>query len=174
MIACPGFSAAGLESTYASSFSSPFLIKWNKHKSGGGNRSGSFQSVEVLCFRDRTMQGARDVAHSIIFEVKLPEMAFSPGNWQVFANVYNEWPETLLPASQWPKRRHSSLRGQCESLPGAEGNCGQPWAEAEFAGSFSSGLFQSGRCFSSFMFICLVFDQHEIFIHASSSRKLIN
>uniref|UniRef100_A0A8I6GGN5 Ubiquitin-like modifier-activating enzyme ATG7 n=1 Tax=Rattus norvegicus TaxID=10116 RepID=A0A8I6GGN5_RAT len=40
--------------------------------------SGSFQSVEVLCFRDRTMQGARDVTHSIIFEVKLPEMAFSP------------------------------------------------------------------------------------------------
>ncbi|XP_029391207.1 ubiquitin-like modifier-activating enzyme ATG7 isoform X1 [Mus pahari] len=40
--------------------------------------SGSFQSVEVLCFRDRTMQGARDVRHSIIFEVKLPEMAFSP------------------------------------------------------------------------------------------------
>ncbi|MEJ1279805.1 autophagy related 7 [Cricetulus griseus] len=42
------------------------------------SRSGSFQSVEVLCFRDRTMQGTRDVAHSIIFEVKLPEMAFSP------------------------------------------------------------------------------------------------
>uniref|UniRef100_A0A8C8YCQ5 Ubiquitin-like modifier-activating enzyme ATG7 n=1 Tax=Prolemur simus TaxID=1328070 RepID=A0A8C8YCQ5_PROSS len=40
--------------------------------------SSSFQSVEVLCFRDRTMQGARDVTHSIIFEVKLPEMAFSP------------------------------------------------------------------------------------------------
>ncbi|XP_050004260.1 ubiquitin-like modifier-activating enzyme ATG7 isoform X2 [Alexandromys fortis] len=40
--------------------------------------SSSFQSVEVLCFRDRTMQGARGVAHSIIFEVKLPEMAFSP------------------------------------------------------------------------------------------------
>nr|BAE42750.1 unnamed protein product [Mus musculus] len=40
--------------------------------------SGSFQSVEVLCFRDHTMQGARDVTHSIIFEVKLPEMAFSP------------------------------------------------------------------------------------------------
>ncbi|XP_064218093.1 ubiquitin-like modifier-activating enzyme ATG7 isoform X3 [Aotus nancymaae] len=40
--------------------------------------SSSFQSVEVLCFRDRTMQGARDVVHSIIFEVKLPEMAFSP------------------------------------------------------------------------------------------------
>ncbi|XP_004466412.1 ubiquitin-like modifier-activating enzyme ATG7 isoform X2 [Dasypus novemcinctus] len=40
--------------------------------------SSSVQSVEVLCFRDRTMQGARDVTHSILFEVKLPEMAFSP------------------------------------------------------------------------------------------------
>uniref|UniRef100_A0A8C9C5E9 Ubiquitin-like modifier-activating enzyme ATG7 n=1 Tax=Phocoena sinus TaxID=42100 RepID=A0A8C9C5E9_PHOSS len=40
--------------------------------------SSSFQSVEVLCFRDRTLQGMRDVTHSIIFEVKLPEMAFSP------------------------------------------------------------------------------------------------
>ncbi|XP_037657967.1 ubiquitin-like modifier-activating enzyme ATG7 isoform X5 [Choloepus didactylus] len=40
--------------------------------------SSSFQSVEVLCFRDRTMQGTRDVTHSILFEVKLPEMAFSP------------------------------------------------------------------------------------------------
>ncbi|EHB15584.1 Autophagy-related protein 7 [Heterocephalus glaber] len=43
-----------------------------------GDRSSSFQSIEVLCFRDRTMQGARDVTHSIIFEVRLPEMAFSP------------------------------------------------------------------------------------------------
>uniref|UniRef100_A0A8C2RQF5 Ubiquitin-like modifier-activating enzyme ATG7 n=1 Tax=Capra hircus TaxID=9925 RepID=A0A8C2RQF5_CAPHI len=40
--------------------------------------SGSFQSVEVVCFRDRTLQGVRDVTHSIVFEVKLPEMAFSP------------------------------------------------------------------------------------------------
>uniref|UniRef100_A0A8C3WW07 Ubiquitin-like modifier-activating enzyme ATG7 n=1 Tax=Catagonus wagneri TaxID=51154 RepID=A0A8C3WW07_9CETA len=40
--------------------------------------SSSFQSVEVLCFRDRTLQGLRGIAHSIIFEVKLPEMAFSP------------------------------------------------------------------------------------------------
>uniref|UniRef100_A0A2K5DR64 Ubiquitin-like modifier-activating enzyme ATG7 n=1 Tax=Aotus nancymaae TaxID=37293 RepID=A0A2K5DR64_AOTNA len=40
--------------------------------------SSSFQSVEVLCFHDRTLQGVRDVVHSIIFEVKLPEMAFSP------------------------------------------------------------------------------------------------
>ncbi|XP_074200431.1 ubiquitin-like modifier-activating enzyme ATG7 isoform X4 [Camelus bactrianus] len=40
--------------------------------------SSSFQSVEVLCFRDRTLQGVRDITHSIVFEVKLPEMAFSP------------------------------------------------------------------------------------------------
>ncbi|XP_028906628.1 ubiquitin-like modifier-activating enzyme ATG7 isoform X3 [Ornithorhynchus anatinus] len=42
--------------------------KWSSH----------FQTVEVLCFRDRTMQGVRDITHSIIFEVKLPQMAFSP------------------------------------------------------------------------------------------------
>ncbi|XP_067907947.1 ubiquitin-like modifier-activating enzyme ATG7 isoform X2 [Heterodontus francisci] len=37
---------------------------------------GSFlDSLEVLCFRDRTMQGVRDTQHSIIFEVKLPQMA---------------------------------------------------------------------------------------------------
>lgn len=35
------------------------------------------------------MQGLRDVAHSIIFEVKLPEMAFSPGNLPIFENAYN-------------------------------------------------------------------------------------
>ncbi|XP_069062758.1 ubiquitin-like modifier-activating enzyme ATG7 [Pleurodeles waltl] len=33
------------------------------------------RSVEVLCFRDRTMQGVRDIKHSIIFEVNLPYIA---------------------------------------------------------------------------------------------------
>ncbi|XP_064930898.1 ubiquitin-like modifier-activating enzyme ATG7 isoform X9 [Columba livia] len=37
------------------------------------------QSVEVLCFRDRTMQGVRDITHSIIFEIKLPERVLGPG-----------------------------------------------------------------------------------------------
>ncbi|POI30206.1 hypothetical protein CIB84_006044, partial [Bambusicola thoracicus] len=37
------------------------------------------QSIEVLCFRDRTMQGVRDITHSIIFEIKLPQGAFGPG-----------------------------------------------------------------------------------------------
>ncbi|XP_059571931.1 ubiquitin-like modifier-activating enzyme ATG7 isoform X6 [Alligator mississippiensis] len=35
-------------------------------------------SVEVLCFRDRTMQGVRDVTHSILFEIKLSQLALSP------------------------------------------------------------------------------------------------
>ncbi|KAG8128229.1 putative Ubiquitin-like modifier-activating enzyme ATG7 protein, partial [Naja naja] len=38
---------------------------------------GLLQSVEVLCFRDRTMQGARDISHSILFEVKLPQLTSS-------------------------------------------------------------------------------------------------
>ncbi|XP_069795970.1 ubiquitin-like modifier-activating enzyme ATG7 isoform X4 [Narcine bancroftii] len=41
---------------------------------------GSFlDSLEVLCFRDRTMQGVRDIRHSIIFEIKLPQMASPTG-----------------------------------------------------------------------------------------------
>ncbi|XP_060036690.1 ubiquitin-like modifier-activating enzyme ATG7 isoform X2 [Erinaceus europaeus] len=40
--------------------------------------SGSIQAMEVICFRDRTLQGMRSVAHSIIFQVRLPEIAFSP------------------------------------------------------------------------------------------------
>ncbi|XP_072521960.1 ubiquitin-like modifier-activating enzyme ATG7 [Salminus brasiliensis] len=33
--------------------------------------------VEVLCFRDRTLQGARSVQHSIIFQVRLPSLSLS-------------------------------------------------------------------------------------------------
>ncbi|NXW28973.1 ATG7 enzyme, partial [Phaetusa simplex] len=41
------------------------------------------QSVEVLCFRDRTMQGVRDITHSIIFEIKLPEKPLGPAvGWE--------------------------------------------------------------------------------------------
>uniref|UniRef100_A0A8C5X7R0 Ubiquitin-like modifier-activating enzyme ATG7 n=1 Tax=Malurus cyaneus samueli TaxID=2593467 RepID=A0A8C5X7R0_9PASS len=36
------------------------------------------QRVEVLCFRDRTMQGVRDITHSIIFEIQLPETPLGP------------------------------------------------------------------------------------------------
>lgn len=43
-------------------------------------RGSVLQSVEVLCFRDRTMQGVRDITHSIIFEIKLPERVLGPGN----------------------------------------------------------------------------------------------
>uniref|UniRef100_A0A8B9KW20 Ubiquitin-like modifier-activating enzyme ATG7 n=1 Tax=Astyanax mexicanus TaxID=7994 RepID=A0A8B9KW20_ASTMX len=33
--------------------------------------------VEVLCFRDRTLQGARSVQHSIVFQVRLPAFVLS-------------------------------------------------------------------------------------------------
>ncbi|KAL6464784.1 hypothetical protein MHYP_G00271010 [Metynnis hypsauchen] len=33
--------------------------------------------VEVLCFRDRTLQGIRSVQHSIVFQVKLPSLSQS-------------------------------------------------------------------------------------------------
>ncbi|KAM4651994.1 ubiquitin-like modifier-activating enzyme ATG7 [Discoglossus pictus] len=35
--------------------------------------------VEVICFRDRTMQGERDIKHSIIFQIKLPQMSLNQG-----------------------------------------------------------------------------------------------
>uniref|UniRef100_A0A3B5AB76 Ubiquitin-like modifier-activating enzyme ATG7 n=1 Tax=Stegastes partitus TaxID=144197 RepID=A0A3B5AB76_9TELE len=39
------------------------------------NQWGSrVDTVEVLCFRDRTLQGSRSIQHSIIFQVKLPEL----------------------------------------------------------------------------------------------------
>ncbi|XP_077181803.1 ubiquitin-like modifier-activating enzyme ATG7 [Paroedura picta] len=34
-------------------------------------------TVEVICFRDRTMQGARDISHSTIFEIELPQVTLS-------------------------------------------------------------------------------------------------
>ncbi|NWS13812.1 ATG7 enzyme, partial [Pachyramphus minor] len=42
------------------------------------NWGNILQTVEVLCFRDRTMQGVRDVTHSIIFEIKLPDKPLGP------------------------------------------------------------------------------------------------
>uniref|UniRef100_A0A3Q3ARG7 Ubiquitin-like modifier-activating enzyme ATG7 n=1 Tax=Kryptolebias marmoratus TaxID=37003 RepID=A0A3Q3ARG7_KRYMA len=33
--------------------------------------------VEVLCFRDRTLQGSRSIQHSLVFRVKLPELPSS-------------------------------------------------------------------------------------------------
>uniref|UniRef100_A0A8C4GKU8 Ubiquitin-like modifier-activating enzyme ATG7 n=1 Tax=Dicentrarchus labrax TaxID=13489 RepID=A0A8C4GKU8_DICLA len=39
------------------------------------NRWGSkLDTVEVLCFRDRTLQGSRTIQHSLIFQIKLPEL----------------------------------------------------------------------------------------------------
>uniref|UniRef100_A0A7N6AQ76 Ubiquitin-like modifier-activating enzyme ATG7 n=1 Tax=Anabas testudineus TaxID=64144 RepID=A0A7N6AQ76_ANATE len=41
--------------------------------------SGSISSMEVLCFRDRTLQGSRSIHHSVIFQVKLPELPNNSG-----------------------------------------------------------------------------------------------
>ncbi|XP_075997157.1 ubiquitin-like modifier-activating enzyme ATG7 [Genypterus blacodes] len=39
------------------------------------HRWGSkLNTVEVLCFRDRTLQGSRSIQHSLLFQVKLPEL----------------------------------------------------------------------------------------------------
>uniref|UniRef100_A0A7N6B3C6 Ubiquitin-like modifier-activating enzyme ATG7 n=1 Tax=Anabas testudineus TaxID=64144 RepID=A0A7N6B3C6_ANATE len=44
------------------------------------NRWGSkLDIVEVLCFRDRTLQGSRSIHHSVIFQVKLPELPNNSG-----------------------------------------------------------------------------------------------
>ncbi|XP_006631169.2 ubiquitin-like modifier-activating enzyme ATG7 [Lepisosteus oculatus] len=40
---------------------------------------GLLDSVEVLCFRDRTLLGTRSIKHSIIFEVELPRVSASAG-----------------------------------------------------------------------------------------------
>uniref|UniRef100_A0A4W6EZQ5 Ubiquitin-like modifier-activating enzyme ATG7 n=1 Tax=Lates calcarifer TaxID=8187 RepID=A0A4W6EZQ5_LATCA len=40
------------------------------------NRWGSkLDTVEVLCFRDRTLQGSRSIQHSVILQVRLPELS---------------------------------------------------------------------------------------------------
>ncbi|KAL0600190.1 Ubiquitin-like modifier-activating enzyme ATG7 [Plecturocebus cupreus] len=57
---------------------------------------GNKNSSEFLCFRDRTMQGTRDVAHSIIFEVKLPEMAFSPDGVSLCRQAGVQWHDLRL------------------------------------------------------------------------------
>uniref|UniRef100_A0A7N9AMF3 Ubiquitin-like modifier-activating enzyme ATG7 n=1 Tax=Mastacembelus armatus TaxID=205130 RepID=A0A7N9AMF3_9TELE len=37
-------------------------------------------TVELLCFRDRTLQGRRSIQHSVILQVKLPELRKNSGN----------------------------------------------------------------------------------------------
>uniref|UniRef100_A0A668A6A2 Ubiquitin-like modifier-activating enzyme ATG7 n=1 Tax=Myripristis murdjan TaxID=586833 RepID=A0A668A6A2_9TELE len=44
------------------------------------HRWGSkLDTVDVLCFRDRTLQGSRSIQHSLIFQVKLPELPLNSG-----------------------------------------------------------------------------------------------
>lgn len=43
-------------------------------------RGSKLDIVEVLCFRDRTLQGSRSIHHSVIFQVKLPELPNNSGS----------------------------------------------------------------------------------------------
>uniref|UniRef100_A0A668APX7 Ubiquitin-like modifier-activating enzyme ATG7 n=1 Tax=Myripristis murdjan TaxID=586833 RepID=A0A668APX7_9TELE len=46
------------------------------------HRWGSkLDTVDVLCFRDRTLQGSRSIQHSLIFQVKLPELPLNSGSF---------------------------------------------------------------------------------------------
>lgn len=147
------------------------------------SRSSSFQSVEVLCFRDRTMQGVRDIAHSIVFEVKLPEMAFSPGNLPVFENAYNyhlsgtEASLTFLSfPSQWQQKIEKSTAPTSlpmGTLPLNRGHAllfrkeqRQRWSSGNFLQAFVFSL-QSWR-FSPHH---LAFVSYKIFIPELSYRK---
>lgn len=42
-------------------------------------RGSQLDIVEVLLFRDRTLQGSRSIQHSVIFQVKLPELPNNSG-----------------------------------------------------------------------------------------------
>lgn len=44
-------------------------------------RGSKLDTVEVLCFRDRTLQGSRSIQHSLIFQIKLPELPLNSGNF---------------------------------------------------------------------------------------------
>lgn len=49
-------------------------------------RGSKLDTVEVVCFRDRTLQGSRSIQHSVVFQVKLPELPINSGNCQSFYN----------------------------------------------------------------------------------------
>lgn len=42
-------------------------------------RGSKLDTVEVLCFRDRTLQGSRSIQHSVILQVRLPELSNDSG-----------------------------------------------------------------------------------------------
>lgn len=46
-------------------------------------RGSKLDVVEVLCFRDRTLQGSRSIQHSLIFQIKLPKPPPASGNSHV-------------------------------------------------------------------------------------------
>lgn len=125
------------------------------------------------------MQGMRDIAHSIIFEVKLPEMAFSPGNLQVFENAYNyhisetEASLTFIP-SQWQQKVEKSTASTFLPMGTPPLNRGHTLLfRKEQRQRMSSGNFlQTFFFFHSWGFFSpLVFVSHKIFIPDLSYGK---
>lgn len=51
-------------------------------------RGSKLDVVEVLCFRDQTLQGNRSIQHSVLFQVKLPELPNNSGIADVFVHLY--------------------------------------------------------------------------------------
>lgn len=47
-------------------------------------RGSKLDTVEVLCFRDRTMQGSRSIQHSVVLQIKLPKHPLNSGNFRSF------------------------------------------------------------------------------------------
>lgn len=46
------------------------------------SRGSQLDVLEIVCFRDRTLQGSRSVQHSLVLEVKLPSLTpLSAGNF---------------------------------------------------------------------------------------------
>lgn len=51
-------------------------------------RGSKLDVVEVLCFRDRTLQGSRSIQHSLVFHVKLPELPLNSGKLRYSLPLY--------------------------------------------------------------------------------------
>uniref|UniRef100_A0A672G9U6 Ubiquitin-like modifier-activating enzyme ATG7 n=1 Tax=Salarias fasciatus TaxID=181472 RepID=A0A672G9U6_SALFA len=66
------------------------------------NQWGSkVDTVEVLCFRDRTMQGSRSIQHSVTFQVKLPELPNSSGAFYSFIVLAESSVDLNLKLMRW-------------------------------------------------------------------------
>lgn len=65
-------------------------------------RGSKLDRVEVLCFRDRTLQGSRSIQHSLIFQIKLPELPLNSGKLHSPLCVYAcAWGPNSIRCTVW-------------------------------------------------------------------------